>query len=586
MVDVIPQWLAVARRYLGVEEVGGRGDNPTILKFATTVAAKFPRHANYAALYVSDDTAWCGVAAADWFAEVGIEPPFGPRDTDKWMWADAWMPWGVPSGPREGAVVCFGGHVALVNRLIDADTFEAIGGNQSSPQGGAVTLSRRRWSDVKATRWPDAAGAVVVPQPVPGERPEIKRGSTGPAVIELQRLLGVPQNGTFWLDTDASVRAYQAAHGLDVDGEVGPLTWAALLGNAPAIEQPANMQTSKGSWYSQYDGKYHWRDSGDAPGSAALGVPDDAQGVAMPSRTVLGNWYAVRAPNGKVSIEQVTDLGPAAWTGRTIDIAAAAAERLGYSPQNFPTDSIFTFWAVPVPREVAWLSRQNQAIQYRDIRKGLPVEGDVLPPSIDNDLLIALIFLLSEGNTMDATLRAAMIAELSKPAPNLRALLLQALGATGTNIPPVVVPPVVTPLPAPAFDPTPYMPLLQNPIVQKMMANVTMAELFSLIPSIVAISQGKPIVQLPGPVTPPVVTPPVVVTPPIPPGSNHALNWSTAIAAAIGALGLSGAGLTGSPIPGDPSFSMTGLLSLIGPFLGAGAAPWVMPLLGGLFGKK
>lgn len=128
------------------------------------------------------------------------------------------------------------------------------------------------------------------------------------------------------------------------------------------------VKSGKGSWYSQYRGKYKWVDGGDAPNSAALGCPDDAQGVSFYDRKTLGTWFNVRAPNGKVSIEQQTDIGPHPRTGRKIDIAAAAAERFGYSPRNFPTDGIFTWWPVAAPTEVANLMPKRQAITYRDLR--------------------------------------------------------------------------------------------------------------------------------------------------------------------------------------------------------------------------
>ncbi len=77
-------------------------------------------------------------------------------------------------------------------------------------------------------------------------RPLIWRGSRGPAVADLQRLLNdwirqargavrpLDVDGIFGARTDAAVRAYQYVMGLAVDGVVGPKTWAALLGPAPA----------------------------------------------------------------------------------------------------------------------------------------------------------------------------------------------------------------------------------------------------------------------------------------------------------------------------------------------------------------
>ena len=53
-------------------------------------------------------------------------------------------------------------------------------------------------------------------------------GASGPEVVHLQRLLGVHADGDFGPATLWAVRRFQAAHGLLVDGQVGPHTWAAL----------------------------------------------------------------------------------------------------------------------------------------------------------------------------------------------------------------------------------------------------------------------------------------------------------------------------------------------------------------------
>ena len=67
--------------------------------------------------------------------------------------------------------------------------------------------------------------------------PLVKKGSTGAAVEQLQEML-IAQgyscgkwgaDGDFGDDTLKAVKSFQRDHGLEVDGEVGPITWAALL---------------------------------------------------------------------------------------------------------------------------------------------------------------------------------------------------------------------------------------------------------------------------------------------------------------------------------------------------------------------
>lgn len=58
------------------------------------------------------------------------------------------------------------------------------------------------------------------------QRPTLRRGSSGEAVSELQRHLGLSVDGSFGPATEAAVRAFQRTKNLVPDGIVGPKTWA------------------------------------------------------------------------------------------------------------------------------------------------------------------------------------------------------------------------------------------------------------------------------------------------------------------------------------------------------------------------
>ena len=58
----------------------------------------------------------------------------------------------------------------------------------------------------------------------------LKKGTKGKAVKVLQIMLGnVTVDGDFGWKTLNAVTAFQKAHGLTVDGEVGENTWKALI---------------------------------------------------------------------------------------------------------------------------------------------------------------------------------------------------------------------------------------------------------------------------------------------------------------------------------------------------------------------
>ena len=67
-----------------------------------------------------------------------------------------------------------------------------------------------------------------------GSTPVLQNGSSGDAVLRLQRALnaavdaGLTIDGKFGANTTAAAKRYQTAAGLTADGIVGPNTWTAL----------------------------------------------------------------------------------------------------------------------------------------------------------------------------------------------------------------------------------------------------------------------------------------------------------------------------------------------------------------------
>lgn len=74
----------------------------------------------------------------------------------------------------------------------------------------------------------------------PVGQPVLRKGDSGPAVAEVQRLLGITVDGDYGPATEAAVRAFQQSRGLEADGTCGPATWAAL-----GVEDDLNADQDK-----------------------------------------------------------------------------------------------------------------------------------------------------------------------------------------------------------------------------------------------------------------------------------------------------------------------------------------------------
>ncbi|GFG55519.1 N-acetylmuramoyl-L-alanine amidase [Mycolicibacterium agri] len=126
---------------------------------------------------------------------------------------------------------------AAINRRLSQTSARTIGHKEYAgrAQGkwdpGAIDMNILR-ADIQARIGAGRGTAPTPRPPVPvGLYADVLlfRGSEGPQVVQLQRQLGITDDGIFGPETEAAVRAFQRrTAGLKVDGIVGPATAAAL----------------------------------------------------------------------------------------------------------------------------------------------------------------------------------------------------------------------------------------------------------------------------------------------------------------------------------------------------------------------
>jgi uncharacterized protein (TIGR02594 family) len=240
----IPRWLQVMRAITGLTEAPGADDNDKILAMAQFIAHRFPEMQEYCDQYRHDDIAWCGLTVAFCMAVCKIRPPFGPTDTDRFLWAQSFKPWmyggaKIIGTPVPGCIVVMtrsgGGHVTMFEEIDDDGNYRCRGGNQSD----CVCVSSYDPDTVIALVWPTKGGDV--PEIPVEDRPMLERGDEGPHVVDLQSM--IPRftgeiDGDFGPETEENVIRYQQSRGLEVDGIVGEETWGALYENRPPLPPP------------------------------------------------------------------------------------------------------------------------------------------------------------------------------------------------------------------------------------------------------------------------------------------------------------------------------------------------------------
>lgn len=132
---------------------------------------------------------------------------------------------------HRGDQIFFGGsgHTGIVES-VNGGTVHTIEGNKGDEvRRGSYSVNSPSIIGYGRPRYDLITGKLTA-----NDMPLIKKGSEGSAVLQLQKMLNakgykLTEDGDFGNKTEAAVKAYQKANGLEVDGEVGPMTWAALI---------------------------------------------------------------------------------------------------------------------------------------------------------------------------------------------------------------------------------------------------------------------------------------------------------------------------------------------------------------------
>lgn len=133
--------------------------------------------------------------------------------------------------PSRGDQIFFGGsgHTGIVTS-VENGTVHTIEGNKADEvRRGSYSTSSPSIIGYGRPRYDLITGKITA-----ADMPLVKKGSKGEAVRKLQEMLNakgykLTEDGDFGSKTEAAVKAYQKANGLEVDGEVGEKTWGSLF---------------------------------------------------------------------------------------------------------------------------------------------------------------------------------------------------------------------------------------------------------------------------------------------------------------------------------------------------------------------
>ena len=121
----------------------------------------------------------------------------------------------------------------------------------------------------------------------------LRVGARGSAVKELQKVLGIEDDGAFGPETLQAVRNFQRMSGLTVDGIVGAKTWEALRGQSNEV-QPPSQDTPTDAIVDQIK---NWSGAASAAGGAgatiAAFLPPQALTLLVGGVVVLGVVFGI-----------------------------------------------------------------------------------------------------------------------------------------------------------------------------------------------------------------------------------------------------------------------------------------------------
>ena len=162
MPTTAPYWMAVARKYVGLEEVPGPQSHPTIVQWAKNLGGFV------AQFFRTDSTPWCSLYANVVLQESGL-PMSGPDGSPALLRAKSFLTYGTPLDvPCLGAILVFvrsGGHHVSFYTGESLKAYRVLGGNQDD----RVRESWLAKDRCIAIRWPD-------PNVVPGTHIWVRPG--------------------------------------------------------------------------------------------------------------------------------------------------------------------------------------------------------------------------------------------------------------------------------------------------------------------------------------------------------------------------------------------------------------------------